>query len=461
MDFVLKQYDYIYYINRRVFKSSELPISMKYQEIFQKVLEKIKPSAQDLKKINSIMADISKKIDSELKSQKIIAELFIGGSTAKGTFLKNNFDIDCFVRFDPKYSDDEISDLLETILKNIFETIERVHGSRDYFQITYDNYLLEIVPVMKTDDPTNIRNVTDMSPLHVTFVVNALKNNNLQDDIRLAKQFCKSIRVYGAESYIQGFSGHVLDLLIIHYGGFINLLKAASEWNDQIIIDLENHHEDPLKVLNDSKVYSPLIVVDPVQPYRNAAAALSKKKFIQFKKAAKVFLEKPSLAFFTIRHLVPNKIVEVAKKIILSESALTKRLVILEVNALDGKKDVVGAKIMKVFDHLKKAIKINGFNLLVGDWEYFHKQKKAILFFIVKESSLSETFEKMGPPIKQKTDVDKFKEKHSKFEERNGRLYATITREHTTLNSLIKALIKLDYVSERVKGVAMLKLKSL
>ena len=65
-------------------------------------------------------------------------------------------------------------------------------------------------------------NVTDFSPLHVDWVNKNVKR--LRDDIRLAKRFCKVNKLYGAESYIRGFSGYALELLISYYGGFLRFL---------------------------------------------------------------------------------------------------------------------------------------------------------------------------------------------------------------------------------------------
>ena len=45
--------------------------------------------------------------------------------------------------------------------------------------------------------------------------------------------------------------------------------------------------------LNKSKQQGPLIVIDPVQKDRNAAAALNHEKFEIIKKTAKQFLKKP------------------------------------------------------------------------------------------------------------------------------------------------------------------------
>ena len=254
-----------------------------------KLLQKISKQIYPEKKIIREVDEFIKKINKEIKLKKIKAVAVKGGSIAKGTFLKDDHDVDIFVKFN---EDKDISKLLGKILKKFKP--ELVHGSRDYYQIK-NKLVYEIVPVLNIKKIEQIKNVTDMSPLHVKWVK---KFPKYADDIRLAKQFCKAIKVYGAESYIKGFSGHVLDILIINYKGFLNLLKASQKWKKYSVIDFYGYHKGKaLRNLNRSKI-SPLIVIDPIQLERNAAAALSEERINIFKEAAKKFLKNQNESFF-------------------------------------------------------------------------------------------------------------------------------------------------------------------
>ena len=255
-------------------------------EFLNQLKEEIRPTKEVLQHVDFIL----EKINRALKKVKIKAVCIKGGSIAKGTFLKDDYDVDLFVVFNHLYRGKDISKILGKALKGFKTNI--IHGSRDYFHLSYKNLLFEIVPVLEVINYKKIENVTDMSPLHVKFV-NKNTNKDVRDDIRLAKAFCKAHEIYGAESYINGFSGHILDLLIIHYKGFVNLLKAASKWKDKEVIDIRKYWDDPLSELNQSKTQGPLVIVDPVQPDRNAAAALSYENYDKFRKAARDFLKKP------------------------------------------------------------------------------------------------------------------------------------------------------------------------
>lgn len=404
-------------------------------------LEEIK---KDIRPLDIVLIDVDlfiKKINKLLKNSKVKALCVRGGSTAKGTFLKGDYDVDLFVIFDYLYKGKDISKILINALKPLKP--RSIHGSRDYFHVKRNDLMYEIIPVLEVKNPDNIENVTDMSPHHVEWV-NKRLNNNLRDDIRLAKMFCKSKRIYGAESYINGFSGHVIDILVIHYSGFLNLLKAARNWTPKVVIDTEKHLKNPLKEMDESKTLGPLIIVDPVQPQRNAAAAISLEKFEKFVKAADDFLKNPSKDFFILKEFDISNIRKKNKKDI---------MVSLEIKALDGKTDVVGAKLVKIYEHLKKQLKLFGFTVIDSDWKW-DKKKKCEMYFLIKEKELSKTFVRIGPPLIEKKDCEAFKAKNKDVFLKDKRLYANVKRKYRTPTSLIKRLIQDDSIkkkSEKIK----------
>src|SRR3989344_5865150 len=97
----------------------------------------------------------------------------------------------------------------------------RIHGSRDYFVVKENNnFEFEIIPTLKIKKPSEAKNIIDLSYFHVNYVRNKLKNKKLADEIKLAKAFIHYSDCYGAESYINGFSGYAVELLVIYYGSF-------------------------------------------------------------------------------------------------------------------------------------------------------------------------------------------------------------------------------------------------
>ena len=229
----------------------------------KEVLIKIKPKKEEVANFIRSINSFLKTLNSKLKDAKAI----LGGSGAKDTWLSGSHDVDIFVQFNyKKYSkkSSDIADILQSKLKKSFPNINRIHGSRDYFQLKHDGFQIEIIPILEIKKAEDAINITDVSPLHSKWVNQHTKN--LKDEIRLAKQFCKAQKLYGAESYIQGLSGYVLEILIVKYGSFNKLLQSSKKWKNKEVIDVAKHYPkgDATFHLNKSKQISPLIIVVPV-----------------------------------------------------------------------------------------------------------------------------------------------------------------------------------------------------
>ncbi|MFH1064864.1 MAG: CCA tRNA nucleotidyltransferase [Candidatus Woesearchaeota archaeon] len=409
---------------------------MSMKKELEAVVEQIRPSDKKLlKEVN----DFIKKLNAELKVKGIRAKTVMGGSIAKDTYLKGDHDCDLFVRFHKSYADKDISKLLGAVLKP-FRPV-KVHGSRDYYHIKNGiNY--EIVPVLEITDAKDAVNVTDMSPMHVTWVKD---HPGLTDEIRLAKQFCKASGVYGAESYIKGFSGHVLDILVIQYGGFVNFLKATQKWKDKEVIDPEKHYKkDALQKLNRSKIDSPIIVIDPVCPERNAAAALSGEKLDMLKAAAAKFLKEPSKDLFVVRE---------KSTVDIKTGAGKNKTIMLEVTAFRGKEDVVGAKLLKAFQQIHNQLRFYDFEVIDAGWKW-NKKEKALFWYVLDPKDLIQIKKWIGPPLRETERIKNFESKHGNTFVEDGRVCTYVKRKYVNAEALIDDIIKDDeHLYEKVKRV--------
>jgi len=409
------------------------------KKLLSEVLRDVKPNMEYEKEILGKADSIIYTINKDLRDAKAI----LGGSGAKGTFLKT-FDADIFVKFNYKKFRDKsgkLSDILEKFLKKNFKII-RLHGSRDYFQIKQDRFTFEIVPILDIKKSEQSRNITDVSPLHSNFV---LKYKKLIDDIRLTKQFFKAAGVYGSESYIKGFSGYVCELLTIYYGSFINCIKAASKWKEKDVIDIKHYYKkkNVFNEINKSKLTSPLIVVDPVQKNRNAAAALSHEKFNILRKKAKEFLKNPSKKFFNIEIITEQDIRKKFGKI---------KLLIFKIDPLKRKKDVAGAKMLKAFNYIKQNLIDNGFQVIGSDMVWDRKSK-ALFYYTLRSIELPKTVELTGPPLRIRQHVLLFKKKHKNTFVRNKRVFAVENRKFTNASALVKTVIKNPNVKDNITNI--------
>src|SRR3989338_10974834 len=353
------------------------------KKLLSEVIREITPDSKYEKEILNKADSLIKKINSGLKHAKAV----LGGSGAKDTWLKT-FDEDIFVKFSYslfKGKSGQLSDILENFLKKHFK-IRRLHGSRDYFQITEGKFTFEIVPILDIRKAEQAKNITDVSPLHSDFVI---KHEKLKDEIRLTKQFFKAAKVYGAESYIRGFSGYVCEILTIHCGSFLALIKSIPKWKDKEVIDIKGYYrgKNVFSEINQSKLVSPIIVIDPVQKDRNAAAALDNEKFEIIKHRAREFMKKPSKEFFEVK--TPSE-QDIRKE-------FGSNLVMLKAAPLKKKTDVAGAKMLKAFHYMENELAIYGFKIAESDilWH----ASDSLFYYALENGKLPETLEIIGPPV--------------------------------------------------------------
>jgi len=388
---------------------------MNTQKVLQEVKKEIAPEKSIILEIKKGTKKITEELSSRIRGKKLIARVFVGGSFAKDTVIKKkNYDVDIFVRFDKKYEDWEISGYLEKILSGM--NAEKVHGSRDYFMIKRGNVIFEIIPVRNISKPREAVNVADLSYFHVSYVRKKIaKHKKLADEIRLAKTFCYAQKCYGAESYIKGFSGYALELLIIHYGSFLKFIKEVSKIKEKVIIDPEQHYKNKKIIsldMNESKLKSPIVFVDPTFKERNALAALSDETFDKFKNSCSKFLKNPSEEFFIMKEFSLSDFEKYSEK---------NKLESLKINISTDRQegDIAGTKLLKFSNMLEEKME-----------KYFEIKKKEFVYEDKKSADVYLAFKPRkeiilrGPSVKLPEFSKAFKAEHKNIFEKKGILFA-------------------------------------
>ncbi len=411
---------------------------MNINQILKKQIEIISVPKSEVAELNSLSKDLIPKISKHTK-----AEIKIGGSLAKQTLIKKTpQDIDIFIAF----SSEKETANLKSILTKAKLKPKVIHGSRDYFQIINktDDTIFELIPVVKTKTPNKAENVTDVSLMHVKYVKNKIKANpKLADQIKLAKAFCYATNTYGAESYIKGFSGYSLEVLIIHFKTFTKFLKEISKNNKtniKQILDPAKHFKTSRQVLteiNEAKLISPIIIVDPTYKFRNIAAGLSQETLHKFKTHAKQFLKSPSLAAFKKKDISPEALKSFAKKHKAKFFTIS-----LETDRQEG--DIAGTKMKKFFNFLIKRLNSLNQQVIKHEFDYQGKGQTAQAFLVVRPQS---EIIKKGPQTWMREAAKKFKKanRHTKIVEKKGTLYKKeIIRLDEVFNSSEKIAEQMD-----------------
>lgn len=285
--------------------------SAEIKEIENRVLRRIKPSKREMLRVKECVEALSKRttevidiIRSEKKIRYDIMPMLVG-SVAKGTYNKNP-DIDMFLMFPEDANIKELRDIGLRIGHCVLQNPVELYAQHPYVRGEFMGFQVDMVPSYGVKDPKNIKSAVDRTPYHTKYVITNL-NPCQRDDVRILKAFMKGIGIYGAESSVKGFSGYLCELLVIKYGSWTKVLKNASEnWHYGMKLHLGNARANVPK--------HHFIFVDPVDPKRNVASALSIDSYAKFILAAREFLKDPNIRFFFPKARKRKSIAEINKK---------------------------------------------------------------------------------------------------------------------------------------------------
>jgi tRNA nucleotidyltransferase (CCA-adding enzyme) len=429
---------------------------MDHKDVERFVLEKVKPTMDERLEISRVVDSLKNRVRCEIEQRGLNVSLELVGSIAKDTYIRGNVDIDLFMVFPLSVKRDKLKKHVLEIGKAVLEEWEECYAEHPYIRGYYKGYDTEIVPCYRIESSSQRVTAVDRTPLHTSYVKKHLKEEQ-KDEVRLLKQFLKGIGCYGAEAKVEGFSGYLCELLIIRYGSFYSLLSEANKWcyKERITLD------------EDSKVDfdNPLIVIDPVDPKRNVASALSKDKFDLFTLASRMYVKKPDLRFFYPKKVKPWSISRIKKELKEREGVFV---------GLEIKKPRVIDE--NLYPQIRKSIRViremcESYNFKVMDigFTVLDEEEKVYIIIKTKDDKLPRVETHTGPPVHLKRNVDDFiskwinhpcviKEPYVK----DGRLYVEKEREYSDVYKLLNEKLKnlslgKDIIKEVNKGFKVLK----
>ncbi|MEM4051512.1 MAG: CCA tRNA nucleotidyltransferase [Thermoplasmata archaeon] len=388
-------------------------------EFIKDVLERIKPTEEEQKFLLQNAEDIISKI--KLNLIGVDADPILVGSLAKGTNLKDT-DVDIFIRFSTKYDRSYIEEKTIEIGKKILESTEINFAEHPYIKGKYRNILFEIVPCYRIEDSKRKITSVDRTPFHTEFVIRNLKEWQ-KDEVRLLKQFLKGLGIYGAEAKIEGFSGYLTELLIIKYGKFLNVLKNVIKWKKTTFISLNGEG---------TQFNSPLTFIDPTDPKRNVASAVSMKNYAIFIFSSREFLKNPKINFF-----FPNEYPEFDVEKIKSRGVGILHIKVTKPNVVD---DILYTQIKKFSKLLEENL--NDFGLTK-----IHFYVDDFVHLIIEAYHLDLPALEMheGPPVWNKNSENFIKKWKGKAFNGpyiiDGKFYADIERKYKTIEDAIRKII--------------------
>jgi tRNA nucleotidyltransferase (CCA-adding enzyme) len=402
------------------------------EELKLAVLERIQPTEPEREKLLVIQEELALQVKIAAEKLGVPGVLVkMVGSAARGTWLSGTHDIDVFISFPEETSRKELETLGMAIAREVAKHAEHAedrHAEHPYLNIIYKGFDVDLVPCFRVASASQIKSAVDRTPFHNDFVKPRIKGH--EGEVLLLKQFMRGGGVYGSELKTQGFSGYLTELLVIHYGSFKNTICAACSWKPGEKIDIMQHSEIEHK--------EPLVVVDPTDPKRNVAAALSLDKFCMFIDHCREFLKSFELSFFFPASLLPLEDSEILEKL---ESRKSTQLAVV-FKTPDVVEDVLFPQLYKMEQAVTALLKEYDFSVIkTGVWS--GKTETAVMMELIS-GTLPNVKKHVGPPVWVKVHAEKFKEKYQAEDGvfggyiENGKYVFEIQRKYPTAKGLLE-----------------------
>jgi len=376
-------------------------------KICGEVLEKITPTKENRLRIEALAKELEQKVASSCAEHGVKAVVRVEGSVAKDTWLREEPDVDIFMRLPttiPRRALGKISLEIAREATAGSKQVERF-AEHPYLEAFVSGARVNIVPCYAVERGEWL-SATDRTPFHTDYVKKRL-NKTLQNEVRLLKKFMQGIGVYGAEIKIGGFSGYLCELLILRYKSFAETLRAFACCTRRMVVDIENIYadrENELQLL----FAEPLVMIDPVDKGRNVASAVRSQRLYTFIGAARAFLKTPSTGFF-----YPPK------PRALSAQALRQRLenrgsacVFLTFAVAEAVPDVLWGQLYRTQRSLRKLVELNDFRVL-RDAVWSDEKTLNVFVFELEQRVLPSVKRHLGPPLEREKECEDFLAKYA------------------------------------------------
>ncbi|MFB6152651.1 MAG: CCA tRNA nucleotidyltransferase [Halodesulfurarchaeum sp.] len=353
------------------------------EAVTERVRERIDPSSEERRALQETVSELREATESALESLDVEGEVVHVGSTARGTWVSGERDIDIFVRFPTDLPRDDLERYGLEVGNAVLPDGQEEYAEHPYVSGEFDGFEVDLVPCYDVDSPRNIRSSVDRTPFHNQFLEDRIDEATAAD-VRLLKQFLSGIGIYGSDLRTRGFSGYLVELLVLEYGQFRSVLEAVTEWHPPVGLDPADHGE---RAFDD-----PLVVIDPTDPTRNVAAVVSETSVARFVHHARALLEDPGVSRF-----FPEESSPLSREAIVDH---VRRRGTTPIAVLFDPPDVVDDQLYpqlhRSLDGLTRALENRGFSVLrSATWA----GERAILLVELETATLPRMERHVGPPV--------------------------------------------------------------
>ncbi|WP_254839619.1 CCA tRNA nucleotidyltransferase [Natronomonas marina] len=293
---------------------------MSLESVVVEVRGRVVPDEAEREALESVVEELSARAEAAIADLPVEADTRLVGSTARGTWLSGDRDVDLFVRFPPSLSREQLETHGLAVGHEVLPDGHEEFAEHPYVKGELDGFEVDCVPCYAVESAADIRSAVDRTPFHTDYLEGRIEP--LADDVRVAKAFLGGIGVYGSDLETRGFSGFLTELLVLEYGGFRPFVEAAADWQPPVRLTPEPHDEGGETASpnagdgDDGSAFDdPLVVVDPTDPGRNVAAVCSARNVARLVHYARELLDEPRVELFESREPDPLSAAAVRERV--------------------------------------------------------------------------------------------------------------------------------------------------
>jgi len=398
-------------------------------DILKRALKLVEPDKKEIDAVDRIAKNSLELVKKAASKFDGIVDVTFGGSYEKGTWLRSDVDVDIFVKIRPDVSESEFERIGRELGFQALRSYKPYlrYSQHPYVEAVVNGIRVNVVPCYDVEKGKWI-SAADRSPYHTKFIKSTFDDEKRRQ-ARLLKKFMKTVGVYGAEIAKNGFSGYVCEVLILKYGSFMNVLKAATEFSEKEVISIEKENEDIVSTFN-----SALIILDPVDQKRNLGTAISHESVGRMILVSRRFIKKPELRYFASNAM--------AKKTI---QKFNDNIVVIKFRHKKRSQDIIWGQLKSSMKAIAKQLGINGFKVIRSACAT-DQGENSVFAFMVESMSLPKLIVKQGPKVFNHSDSIKFLEKNLDkgnllWVGNDARILALVNNKFTDATVFLKLLL--------------------
>jgi tRNA nucleotidyltransferase (CCA-adding enzyme) len=389
------------------------------------VLEQAKkvsiPAKQEEVKMQALADNLLDLVKKEAAKHPEVILVELGGSYAKGTWLKDKLDLDIFVKIKKEIEEKQFEEIGRKIgfgsMKKFNPYVR--YSEHPYVEAEAENIRVNVVPCYDVEKG-EWKSAADRSSFHTRFILEKLDDKQ-KNEVRLLKKFLRGVEIYGAEIAKEGFGGYVCEVLIYHYNTFMNVLEAAANFSHGQIIG------SPTK-----KFETALVLIDPIDSNRNLGTAISAQNFGRFILAARAYLKKPSLEFFNGKKSMPN-------------TRNLKNILVVSFDYKPRSPDIIWGQVKRGATAISGQLELGGFQVL-RKGAITDEKSKAAMLFLLHSPVIEKSMVKNGPDVYRKLESENFILQNSKNKltwiDDTGRILSLKEREFYDAKKFLQSILK-------------------